>query len=79
MFGDFAILRNFDFLKLRCVVSVYTGITVVRFISLTVNVLRYRKKGVWRRLVNTLSDSLLKTLMEKAEKGISKWKAIPHL
>lgn len=66
------------FLKLQYVVSVYMGIAVVHFISLTVSVLRCWKKGVWRRLVSTLSDSFLKILMKKTEKGISKWKAIPH-
>ena len=59
-------------------VSVYIRITVIHFISLTGIVLSYRKKEVWSRLVNTLSDNLLKTLMKKIEEGTSKWKDIPR-
>lgn len=40
---------------------------------------RVQEEGSLEKTVSTLSESLLKTLTEKAEKGLSKWKAIPYL
>ena len=66
------------FLKLQYVVSVYMGIAVVHFISLTVKCSGAGRKESGEDLW-ALSDSLLKILTKKTEKGISEWKAIPHL
>lgn len=52
-----------------CGSGVYGNSCGPLYFFLTVSVLRCWKKGVWRRLVSTLSDSFLKILMKKTEKA----------
>lgn len=50
-------------------VSVHMGITVTCIITLTGIVLSYRMKGLWIRLVNTLSDELSEASEGKEDFG----------